>query len=167
MTLSEKPESTIRGLLETNWNPNNTSGWDPTLAESDDKWLIIHTGWYDAHPSDPQVTCTRGSESTIGGGTSGYSFMQGDGSGPGQRRSGVVRVGCWDGRDSNDASTHPDDLVFELQQEVVRIITDHAQGVAETPIHTLSPDETTVPDDTDVTPTVYREEIAASYVYDR
>lgn len=126
--LNKRAELKIRDLLVANWIPANTAGYDPTVTDPDaPAFLRIHTGSYEATYADPQLTI----ESQTGEGGAGYSSMQGDGSGPNQRREGTPTIRCWAEAETDYNGESAEDIVHLLRLEVERIIHAHYQDDTE------------------------------------
>lgn len=159
-----EPKFAAKLLLENEWDASNTSiGSAPS----------IHTGKYDQSAEEPQVTVTTTSETVLGGGETGISFIQGGG-GLGQDIDGFVQVNARSDRDA--ASTNPKKLTREFAEEIRRILletgTDIAGKLAGTTlagtelVHmTPQGPPTELPPETDRSPTVFAFVVEAGYYY--
>lgn len=110
-TVIADPPLTIRNLLSGNWNSANTSSVTPRFS----------TGWYDHGSEFPQVAVFDHQEFPLGGGTSTYFAMRGDGAGPTQLRAGQVFVAGFAHREMPSITTNPKQLTWEFIREVMRI----------------------------------------------
>lgn len=118
----------LRQLLVSEWNPNNTLGYDPTAERAADEHLKIHLGEYDDDFGPPQVSLTDVSSSAQG--DSGYYAMKADGTGFAQRYDGRVDARTFGG---SHGEIHPDgeELASALGREVRDIIHSNAIGVTD------------------------------------
>lgn len=145
------PILTIKDLLKDNWNPANTSSVTPTFS----------TGWWDESNTSPQVTITNPDD--IARGTTGYTGIKSDGSGPTQEYDGEVDVGCWAVRDEDGHNVNPKKLTYEFKEEIRRILMANAQGAGSLNRIALMRDTLVV--DQEATPTLYHRVCEVGYGY--
>lgn len=104
------PKLSVLDLLTDNWDNTNTSlSYDPD----------IHTGWHNPESSNPEVTVSSARESPTAGGT-GFSAIDPSGAGGVQEMDGIIAADCWSDREVS--SVNPKTVIFELTEEVKRII---------------------------------------------
>lgn len=117
------PKLTVQDLLRANWD--NT---DMVVALNDDE---IHTGWFDANRSFPQVTVTSTEEGVVNGGESGVTGLKGDGTGVTQHRNGTVLVNCWAGSsDDYDARGEEQVQAQAMADEAERIVFNNVASIS-------------------------------------
>jgi hypothetical protein len=146
----------VMELLEDNWDASNTS------ADSAPKF---HTGIYDEDANKPQVSVTTVSETPIGGGETGYSYLSAGGSQGGQDRDGVVDVGLWADRRDVQAvnAAHPKKLTYEFHREVNRIVMDNQTNLSE--VRYLGPTDSELLVEGDRQPVVFHRVQTLTYGY--
>lgn len=91
-SLSERRDLKVRNLIYDNWNPSNTNGYDPSLDTDKNLFVPVTTNWYAYGEHNPAITITNFNGNIIGGGESGWTGMQGDGSGVNQDRDETGRL---------------------------------------------------------------------------
>lgn len=113
------PLVSVKNLLKSNWTPANVVG--NTTPD-------IHTGWY--NPKSIAAQLTVGSKSESFDGASGYNAIEGGGGGPVQIVSGVMFANCWAYRDEGAAGPNPKQLVYDIAEEMRRIVLANYNGIA-------------------------------------
>ena len=174
--LTEHPQQILRDLLYGEWDPTNTSGYDPSLNPFENPEGLLLSRARSGGDIYPSVIITGGGVSS--GSETSYDFLTSEG--PGQNRGGLLLVTAraedvdYDdtgGFDSDpygydeygvDGTVSAEDLVYQLAQEVERICGANASG-GETPFTYLGSSLVDAPDDTDVTPTVRIEQVEVPY----
>lgn len=123
----DDPRRTLVSLLESSWNSSNT----PDVGASGTPNFA--TSWIDQVDDErPLVTVTNRNDQPTA--ASGYSSIQGDGSGVNARKLGFVFVNCWArDRDPEDVGTQPNpkDEAEQMWQEVERIVLANAVGTGD------------------------------------
>ena len=126
--LSKHPALIIRDLITDHWDATNTAGYDVNASPSEDTFVPIGRGWYNGNAPDPQITLTNFEEGVISGGVTGYSGIQGDGSGVNQDRDGsgllTAHAEATGGQDYR--GEYASDIVWLLEQECERILQNNA-----------------------------------------
>ena len=91
-TLPQNPEQIVRDLLTDEWSPTTTAGFDPTTTDpTSDSFLPITTDW-NTGDTYPIISITNNDPTVPGGGETNITGIQGDGSGPNQRRLETMQV---------------------------------------------------------------------------
>lgn len=165
VTLSKHPALLIRDILIDNWDRNNVLGYDPTVDEDDEYFVPIGRGWYDLNAPDPQITLTNFEEGVIEGGISGYSGMQGDGSGPNQDRDGfgLLTVHARDTGNKDYQDEYAEGIVWLLEQECERIL--QANSNPDNELRNVSATLDAMEADTDASPTRHYAQASVGYDY--
>jgi hypothetical protein len=138
------PKVAIKNLVVANWNAANiVNSITPDF----------HTGWWNPKSLSTQVTFTGRSESFSG--SSGYNAIEGGGGGPVQTANGVLFVNAWAYRDEGAGGPNPKQVVYDMAEEVRRIVLANYNQVADISyVSVLSTDEVE-PNPTD-NPMVFR-----------
>lgn len=146
MTTSISPPQTLtRDLYEANWVPGNTLSVTPKFS----------TGWWDHGNTLPQVCITDFDEFGPGT-TSQYSGFMGDGSGPFQRRLGLVWTTVFAVRDPDrNTGPNPKNLVWLMARECMRIIHANVYTGFPTEFDQIAPGDLTQDRLPDKSPTVF------------
>lgn len=145
-SLSKPRAKKVRDLLYSNWNPSNVAGYDPSLATSDSDFVALTTNWERHGSHNPAITVTNFDGNAVDGGETGWTSVQGDGSGVNQTRSesGLVTLHVKD--DSVDGVSYnggngAEALLKLLDDEVTRIIQANAAGDGEVLWYSIGPFE--------------------------
>ncbi len=113
-----EPKVAILDLIEAQWDTDNVVG-----AIKPD----FHTGWWNPNSNSPQVTFTGDDE--LYEGLSGYGAIEGGGGGPVQIVNGVLFADCWAFRSEGVTSPNPKQLVYDMSEEIRRIILANFNGI--------------------------------------
>jgi hypothetical protein len=164
--LSKDVRLIVRDALLAGWDAANAAGYDPTLTPSDANWLPMNRGWYSTGPRDPSVAIANAEESPLGGGATGLTGIQGDGSGMNQDLDGTVLVTVFaeEGGDYNDGLSAVD-VVETVKAEVGRAGNTDQTGPGE--LRYLAPQGSAEADDTDVTPPIRIRQVTLGYGWQR
>ena len=164
-TLPENPEYIVRDILQNNWDATNTASYDPSSEPGASNWLPITLGWHESSAPHPQVTLSNFSEGVVSGGTTEYSGVMGDGSGPFQDRDGSGLINVWvaDEGDYND-DLNAERLTYAIRSEIERIAQEQATPDATDFLYFGTRwDGRTV--DSDVSPAIHQSQLTCSYGY--
>jgi len=117
---------------------------------------------YEGANDYPQIAVVTNDPVIPGGGQTGYTSINPDGSGPNQASIHTILVDCWGGPEDDAAyqggSTHPDLIAAELADEVRRVC--HANATSPPSGYDwLGARRLGDTDDTDRSPTHYREQV--------
>lgn len=170
--LPKHPALMLRDILLAGWDPDATSGLDPEKPPHEPDGLSLNRGWYNTIDFDPHVALIDFREPVSTGGNSGYSGIDPSGDGATQTRlgHGTVHVFAEGDREYGTDGIGADDIVFKIRQEIEDVIMD-AENDPTTdlpgPWTHVSSSKERAPNDTDVTPTVFREQVRANYSWQR
>jgi hypothetical protein len=116
MPLPKEPAIKIRELLVDDWNDASTAyGEMPRVV----------TGWVENDDWDkPHICLLMPDESPDSGGNTGFRGMQVNGK-PMKRMIGSIVVACLSHEDVPDMNTDAETLVYQMSEEVKRIINQH------------------------------------------
>lgn len=155
MTLSEPPEIKVKDLVKNNWDKTNiTSEITPDFkTESPDFNDIISDSIYFHNPT----------ENSTGGGDTGYSSLNQSGGAPTQRSIGTVQADCLSRRKKDVSSVNPKQVIFDISEEVKRIIRNKFDQDSEIDFFTFLNKDRKI--NTDVKPTIYRYKCEIRYHY--
>lgn len=117
-------------ICSSKWDPSNVRGYDTTVGDIDaDDFIPVDTSIDNIGEMFPSLVVTWSNESTTGRST--YDYMTN--TGPGQSRRGLLLVTAraeaetdYVGDSSNYQSTDAEGIVYELLDEVERIVIDNA-----------------------------------------
>ncbi len=122
-TLSETPEEIVRQLITDEWGTPDvpTGGYDATQTDPDaTDFLPVTTNWAGFGNTYPVISLTNNDPTVPGGGDTNVTGVQGDGSGPNQRRFETMTMTVM-------ASERDDgDYQGEDAHSIVKILYDHA-----------------------------------------
>lgn len=129
--LSERRDKKIRDLLYRSWDETNVASYDPSLPPSNSDFIPITTNWYKHGQHNPSITVTNFDGNIVGGGGTGYSSVQGDGSGLNQTRSerGLLTIRAEDKIDYNGHDAQ--EILKLLGDECNRVISNNAPARAD------------------------------------
>lgn len=163
--LSKHPALIVRDMITTHWTPSNAAGYDVNAAPSDATFVPIGRGWYQSDAPDPQITLTNFNEGTIGGGTTGYSGFQGDGSGVNKDKDGTGLLTAHAEVTGTDdyRGEYASDIVWLLEQECERILQAHAAPSGE--LRNIGSDLDAMQPDTQSDPVRHFAQATVSYGY--
>ncbi len=146
-------EVVVRGILRAGWDEDRTSGEEP----------VIRHGWVNRTGKSPEVTVSNPEESPLAGGSTGFSGINQSGH-PTQEVDGTVTVNVWADRDRTNEN--PRKLVFEMKNEVQRIIIANALvPTSDDYSHISYMGGRRMPPETDVKPPMWRWQILVGYGY--
>lgn len=168
-SLPKHPALIIRDLLVNNWDPSNTSSYDPSITDpTDSNFLAISRGWYTVGGGhDPYVGLTNFGEGVLGGGQTGFSSMQGDGSGVGQVRDGTGLITVFAEADADYNGERAADIVDQIRTEIERIALEDVPFGGTTDFKHFSTSFDSESTDTDVDPPVEQQQCSAGYSWFR
>lgn len=146
------PVLTVSNLLQDNWAASNTNSTTPN----------IHTGKYREDEADPQVAVVPQTEVPLNGGDSGYSAIDGSGSGAVQTLGGVIQCDC---RDNYDRTDNVKDNLYKIKEEVARLVMQNQLNNDD--LRVLAPGETTGYDVTNQEPVRLQTLQPVQYIRDR
>jgi len=147
--LSERPEELIRQFLVDNVRPGEIEGYDPrqtdTQATDYIPFTTDYSRWGETYPM--VWFGEEGDPNTPGGGQTGYTGIQGDGSGPNQDNVYSITVSVQTLESDNGAgylnSTDYDTLAFEIYNELHdRIQTNVTTAISELEYVSMTPPTT-------------------------
>lgn len=163
--LSKHPALIVRDLITDNWRPTNVAGYDVNAAEGDATFVPIGRGWYQSNAPDPQITLTNFNEGTIGGGVTGYSGLQGDGSGANKDKdgTGLLTAHAAETGNTDYRGEYAEDIVWLLEQECERILQNNAAPGGE--IRNVGADLDATGPDTESDPIRHFAQATVSYGY--
>ena len=113
-------------LLQTNWDPDNSQGYDATEDESVSKRIDVTLGTYSEDSSPPTMALRDVSEIPEGG--SGYSSIKATGEGPIQTFRGRIDLLTYVGADE-DLPENTQLLAKRIGHEARAIVHDNAVGL--------------------------------------
>jgi len=150
------PADDLVSFLQSNINASNIS---VSFTPSDDVKHAVYEGSNDY----PQIAIVSNDPVVPGGGETGFTAIR-SGNGPVQDSIETLLVDCWGGPEDDDTyqggSDHPDGVAAELRAEVVRTcnsdVTNPPNGY-----QWISAESLGDADDTDRSPTHYREQVTA------
>lgn len=122
-----RPAEVIRVTIYRNWEPSKVEGYDVSINDpSNSDFLPLTTDWYEFGEHYPNIAITNFEGNTVNGGTTGYTGIQGDGSGVNQQRdiTGLVTIRAEDEDTYNGVG--PKRIVHILGNHVQSIIQDSA-----------------------------------------
>jgi len=122
-TLSESPEETVRQLLTDQWGTPSVDdgGYDPTQTDTTaSDFLVITTDWSGWGDTWPIISLTNTDPTVPGGGDTQVTGIQGNGSGPNQRRLETMTMTVM------ASQTDTGDYQGESAEDIVRILYEHA-----------------------------------------
>jgi len=120
----------IRRLIYENWEPSRVEGYDVTQSDpSQDDFLPLTTDFYAFGDTYPSVTITNFAGLTQGGGETGYTGLQGDGSGLNkqQENNGLLTIQAED-EETYLNGTDAEDILLILANHIEQIIQDNGDG---------------------------------------
>jgi len=120
----------IRRLIYENWEPSRVEGYDVTQSDpSQDDFLPLTTDFYAFGDTYPSVNITNFAGLTQGGGETGYTGLQGDGSGLNkqQENNGLLTIQAED-EETYLNGTDAEDILLILANHIEQIIQDNADG---------------------------------------
>lgn len=168
--LSETPAEIVRQLVVDNWgNPDvpnggfNANQTDPTA----DDFLPITTNWAGFGDTFPIISFTNTDPTVPGGGETGVSGIQGNGSGPNQRRLETLTVTVMAERGEdypNGEDAHA--LVRTLYEHVFQIVwnNQHAENHPEVSRFNVQPGTHTSEGDDSTTVEQYSGEVTVDWL---
>jgi len=113
-------------LLQANWDPSNSQGYDATDDESVTKRIDVTLGTYSEDSSPPTMALRDVSEVAEGG--AGYSSVKATGAGPIQTFQGRIDLLTYVGAE-DDLPENTQLLAKRIGHEARAIIHDNAVGV--------------------------------------
>jgi len=144
------PKIALMGLLDDNWDDDNTSSITPTFS----------TGWYDSKSKKPQVTITDPTEDPLSSGPAPFFGLVASG-GPVQYMLNTLAVNVWVER--NVVAINPKKAVYEIKEEIARILLANYAELSDLDYVAWLGGEELV--DEDPPPPVFRFAGAAGYGY--
>jgi len=128
--LPQPPDEIMRELIYENWEAKNVNGYDVTIADpSNSDFLPLTTDWYAFGDVYPSIALTNFNDTTLGGGETGYTGLQGSGDGANKQTNttGLLTIqaedeAVYDGLDGQE-------MLRLLKNEIERIIGDKYDGV--------------------------------------
>ena len=148
---STDPLVSVKNLIKTNWIPGNVVG--TTTPD-------VHTGWWNPKSLAAQITVSGKSESFEG--ASGYNAIEGGGGGPVQIVNGVMFANCWAYRNEGVAGPNPKQLVYDMAEEIRRIILANYAGITGLDyVSVISTDD--VPPEEGRNPMVFRKAVTIGF----
>jgi hypothetical protein len=120
----------IRRLIYENWEPSRVEGYDVTQSDpSQDDFLPLTTDFYAFGDTYPSVTITNFAGLTQGGGVTGYTGLQGDGSGLNkqQENNGLLTIQAED-EETYLNGTDAEDILLILANHIEQILQENADG---------------------------------------
>jgi len=153
--MTTEPSDDLVSFLQSNFDTSNVS---VSFSTSSD---IGHAD-YEGANDYPQVAVVSNDPVTPGGGLTGYTSIDAAGGGPNQATVAVILVDCWGGPEDDPTyqggSTHADEVAAELADEVRRVCHDSATSPP-TGYDWIGAKRLGDADDTDRSPTHYREQV--------
>lgn len=152
-------------MIVEHWRPTNVEGYDVNASPDDATFVPLGRGWYQGNAPDPQITLTNFNEGTIGGGSTGYSGFQGDGSGVNKDKDGIGLLTVHAEATGSDdyRGEYAEDIVWILEQECERILQNNADPDGE--LRNIGADLDAMQPDTESDPVRHFAQATVSYGY--
>lgn len=137
-TLSENPEEIVRQLLVDEWGVSSvpTGGYDASQTDpTATDFLPITTNWAGFGDTYPIISVTNNDPTVPGGGQTGITGIQGNGSGPNQHRleTMVITVMAERGTDYQGEDAHT--IVNTLYDHVHQIVWGNIHAPNHSDVH--------------------------------
>lgn len=113
----------VRKILYENWDSSRVDGYDATQSDpSQSDFIPLTTDWFAFGDTYPSLTLSNFSGDTIGGGTTGYTGLQGDGSGLNKTQShrGLLTI------QAEDEETY---LNGNDAEQILHLLTNHVEQI--------------------------------------
>lgn len=126
--LDDTPTQLVRDLLFDNWTASEANSYDVSIADPDDpNFLPLTTNW---GPGEvwPIITVTNNSMSPLGGGTTGWTSIQGDGSGVNQDRQETMLLTIRAEGETDYNGEDAEEIVDTLSSHCEDILQENAAG---------------------------------------
>lgn len=172
-SLTKHPALIARDFLvdDTHWDPSNTAGYDAAISDpSDGNFIPVSRGWWGEGETYPFISLTNFGEDVLGGGETGYSAFNGDGSGLVQFRNGTgtITVAAEHRRGSGPYNGESAaDIVDLLRREIERIAADEVPYGGSSDLTSFAASLTGESTDTEGSVPVELQSIAVTYNWTR